>query len=106
MPSTCVISFDHPDAVYYAGNMLRGTVSLSLTKEKTVRGLFVKIYGRAYAYWREYCGIDHNPRRDANGNTVRSSGHYVSYVGNTMASRIRWLEWEFLVSCFVQKIYI
>lgn len=81
MPTTCVISFDNPDGVYYAGQLLNGTVELTLTKEKKVRGVFVKIYGRAYAYWTEYCNIDHNPRRDENGNQTSSSGHYVAYTG-------------------------
>lgn len=81
MPTTCVISFDNPDGVYYAGQLLRGTVVLTLTKEKKVRGVFVKVYGRAYAYWTEYCSIDHNPTRDSNGNLRSSGGHHVSFVG-------------------------
>lgn len=113
MPTTCDISFDNPHSVYYAGSMLRGTVTLTLTKgiypmlakpidflcflhfwstffffvqsfnnlEKKVRGVFVKIHGKAYAHWTEHCSTDHNPTRDANGNLVHSSGHWVSYVG-------------------------
>lgn len=81
MPTTCVISFENPNRVYYAGQMVRGTVALTLTKEKKVRGVYVRIYGRAYAYWTEYCSIDHNRNRNRDNNRVGSSGHHVSYTG-------------------------
>lgn len=39
MPTQCNIQFDNePDRVYYGGQSLNGRVTLSLTKEKTVRG--------------------------------------------------------------------
>lgn len=39
MPTQCEIRFDNePDRVYYGGQSLSGRVTLSLTKEKTVRG--------------------------------------------------------------------
>lgn len=53
MPTTCEIVFDHPDKVYYGGQSLRGTVHLTLEKEKTVRGIYVQIIGRAHAYWTD-----------------------------------------------------
>lgn len=81
MPTTCNISFDNPDGVYYCGQLLKGTVELTLTKEKNVRGVFVKVYGRAYAYWTEHCSIDHNITRDSKGNIISSGGHTVGYVG-------------------------
>lgn len=81
MPTTCSITFDNPEGVFYAGQMLNGTVALTLTKEKKVRGVFVKIFGRAYAYWTEHCSVDHNPTRDSKGNLRSSGGHTVSYVG-------------------------
>lgn len=81
MPTTCDIEFESPDGVYYAGQLLRGTVRLTLTKEKQVRGVFVRIFGRAYAYWTEYCSVDHNPRRNSDGTTTSGSGHHVSYTG-------------------------
>lgn len=79
MPTTCDISFDNPERVYYAGQMLRGTVRLTLTKEQKVRGVYVRIFGRAYAYWTEHCSTDHNRhRRDGDRS---SGGHHVSYTG-------------------------
>lgn len=87
MPTTCVINFDHPDSVYFAGEMLRGTAILSLTKKKKIRGVYVRIYGRAYAHWTKHCSIDHNPRRDENGKMVRMSGHRVSYAGSEVCFR-------------------
>lgn len=84
MPTTCLITFDNPDGVYYAGQMLHGTVALTLTSEKKVRGVFVKVFGRAYASWTEHCSTDHNPTRDSNGNLKFSNGHTVKYIGMTV----------------------
>lgn len=81
MPTTCEIDFENPEKVFYAGQLLRGTVRLTLTKEKKVRGVYVKIFGRAYAYWTEYCTIDHDRNRNRNSNSS-SSGHYVSFSGD------------------------
>lgn len=81
MPTTCVISFENPSRVYYAGQLVRGTANLTLTKEKKVRGVFVRICGKAYAYWTEYCSTDHNRHRNRDNNRVGSSGHHVSYTG-------------------------
>ena len=81
MPTTCEIIFENSQQVFYAGQLLRGTVNLTLTKEKKVRGVYVQIFGRAYAYWTEYCNIDHNRNRNNNNNTS-SSGHHVSYSGS------------------------
>lgn len=40
MPTQCEIRFDNePDRVYYGGQMMSGRVTLTLTKEKTVRGI-------------------------------------------------------------------
>ncbi|KAG4069557.1 hypothetical protein HA402_006923 [Bradysia odoriphaga] len=51
-PTTCDISFDNnPSRVFYGGQLLSGRVVLKLFKEKTVRGIYVKIIGRAYCKW-------------------------------------------------------
>lgn len=81
MPTTCVIEFENPSRVYFAGQLLRGTVDLTLTSVKKVRGVYVRIYGRAYAYWTEYCTTDHNRHQRRDGNRSGSSGHHVSYSG-------------------------
>lgn len=81
MPTTCIIAFENPTRAYYAGQLVRGTVNLTLTKEKKVRGVFVRLYGRAYAYWTEYCSVDHNRHRHRDQNHRGSSGHHVSYTG-------------------------
>lgn len=40
MPTTCVIAFDNnPDKVFYGGQLLTGKVTLTTTKEKTIRGI-------------------------------------------------------------------
>lgn len=52
MPTTCDIDFENnPQKVIYAGQLLRGTVRLTLTEEKTVRGIYIRIDGKAYAHW-------------------------------------------------------
>ncbi|KAJ6650030.1 hypothetical protein Bhyg_05273, partial [Pseudolycoriella hygida] len=46
------IYFDNnPTRVFYGGQLLSGRVVLKLFKEKTVRGIYVKIIGRAYCRW-------------------------------------------------------
>lgn len=88
MPTTCLINFENPDGVYFAGELLRGTAILTLTKAKKVRGIYVRIFGRAYAHWTRYCSIDHNPGRDENGKLVRRGGHRVSYTGSEVCFSI------------------
>lgn len=81
MPTTCVIAFENPNRVYYAGQLLRGTVNLTLIEVEKVRSVYVRIYGRAYAHWKEYCSIDHSRDRNRDKNKIGSSGHHVSYSG-------------------------
>lgn len=80
MPTTCDITFSNPNRVYNAGELLSGNVRLTLTKEKKVRGVYIKIFGRAYAYWTEHCSIDHNRNQNREPGH-HSSGHHVSYTG-------------------------
>lgn len=40
----------------YTGQVLRGIVHLRLTNEKTVRGIFLKISGKAKVSWTEGAG--------------------------------------------------
>lgn len=74
MSTYCEIEFENPEKVFYAGELLRGSVRLTLTEQQTVRGVYVEIFGRAYAYWTEYCSEDHAHDRNR-------SGHHVSYSG-------------------------
>lgn len=54
MPTTCNIEFeDNPIKVVYAGQLLRGTVELTLTNPKNVCGVYVRIYGFASVQWKE-----------------------------------------------------
>lgn len=84
MPTRCQILFDHPQKVYYAGEMLSGTVHLTLTKEKIFRGIYIRIYGKAKASFSEYCanknckGNIKTKKKDDN-KTVTPTGHYVVY---------------------------
>lgn len=57
MPTTCEIDFENnPEKVLYAGQLLRGTIKLSLTSEKTVRGIYILIHGKAYCHWTKGSG--------------------------------------------------
>lgn len=57
MPTTCEIQFDNnPMKVVYAGQLLRGTVRLTITGQKDVRGVYIEIRGKAYARWTEGTG--------------------------------------------------
>lgn len=54
MSTICEIEFENnPEKVFYAGQILRGTVNLTLAEEKIVRGIYVLITGKAYCYWKE-----------------------------------------------------
>lgn len=70
MPTSCEINLLNNDAkVYHAGQLLSGTLSLKLTSEKSVRGVYVEIYGKAYAHWTE----SKNVRRDGKNQRVTKS---------------------------------
>lgn len=57
MPTTCDIEFNNnPQKVLYAGQLLSGSVRLVLTEQKTVRGIYVRIIGKAYCHWTEGTG--------------------------------------------------
>lgn len=52
MPTSCEIEFENnPLKVIYGGQTLRGTVRLTLTEEKNVRGIYINIHGTAHAQW-------------------------------------------------------
>lgn len=52
MPTTCEIDIeDNPYKVIHSGQLLCGTVTLKLTKNKKIRGIFIKITGSAHAHW-------------------------------------------------------
>lgn len=54
MPTTCEINFENnPEKVLYTGQLLCGTINLTLTTEKTVRGVYILITGKAYCLWRK-----------------------------------------------------
>lgn len=54
MSTTCDIDFANNDhTVYYAGQLVSGTVRLTLTHVESVRGVFVRIRGAANSYWTE-----------------------------------------------------
>lgn len=60
MSAICYIDFENSELnAFYAGQMLRGTVRLILTKKKTFRGIYIHIKGNAFVKWRmgndKYC---------------------------------------------------
>ena len=51
---TCKIEFENnPRKVVYAGQLVRGTVRLYLTKSTSVRSIYIRIHGKAYVHWVE-----------------------------------------------------
>lgn len=58
MPTTCTIELesDNQSKVFYSGQVLRGTVHLTLTKEKTIKGVVIKFIGKSYCYWKKTYG--------------------------------------------------
>lgn len=54
MPTNCHINFENnPSKVVHSGQLFRGTVQLNLVEEVNVRGIYIHLYGGAYAHWRE-----------------------------------------------------
>lgn len=57
MPTTCEIDFENnPEKVLYAGQILSGTIKLTLTSEKRVRGVYILITGKGYCHWTKGSG--------------------------------------------------
>lgn len=66
MPTTCTINFlNNSERVFYTGQLLQGSVCLTLTSEKTCRGVYVEIYGKAYAHWTETHYEQRNGKRQS-----------------------------------------
>lgn len=42
MPSTCEFELNNPNGVYFSGDTITGTVILTTTSSKEVRGMFLK----------------------------------------------------------------
>lgn len=42
---------NNPAGIYYAGQLVRGKVYLTVRKQKKVRGVHVRIRGKAHCYW-------------------------------------------------------
>lgn len=54
MVTTCEIEFENnPHKVVYASQLLRGSVRLTLTNEKHVRGVYMHIKGKAFCRWTD-----------------------------------------------------
>lgn len=52
MSVACEIDFENnPNKIIYTGQVVRGTVRLTLNEEKNVRGVYIRIYGKAYCRW-------------------------------------------------------
>lgn len=47
---------NNPGGIFYAGQLLSGIVRLTLSEEKTVRGVYIRIYGKAYCRWTSGSG--------------------------------------------------
>lgn len=65
MSTTCKINFDNNRGrVVYAGQLVRGTVQITLQKEKMVRSVYVQLAGCAYARWVEGSNRSHIGNED------------------------------------------
>lgn len=47
---------NNPSGIFYAGQLLSGTVRLTLGEGKKVRGVYICIEGKAYCKWSEGSG--------------------------------------------------
>lgn len=49
---------NNPDGIFYAGQLLLGVVRLTLTEEMSVRGVYIRIYGKGHCDWTTGSGDD------------------------------------------------
>lgn len=64
MPTYCAIYFrNNPKKVFFTGQLLSGTVCLTVTSEETVRGVYVEVYGIGYVLWSATEYEEHNGKR-------------------------------------------
>lgn len=55
MSISCEIDFErNPLKVIHSGQQLNGIVRLKFRKKKKVRGIYIRLYGGAYASWVEF----------------------------------------------------
>lgn len=52
MSIDCKITLENREKKFIAGQLLRGIVHLTFTKETTVRQMHVQLYGRGQTHWR------------------------------------------------------
>lgn len=52
----CIDFENNKYGVFYAGQMLRGSVRLKLKEEKKIRCVYIRIYGKAICKWMEGSG--------------------------------------------------
>lgn len=50
----CKIKLDSPENAYYAGQEIKGQLSIVLTKKTKIRGIYFKIYGYGKCSWCEF----------------------------------------------------
>lgn len=54
MPTKCEVELENnPLKVIYSGQVLRGTVNLTFTKEKVARGVYIRVTGQGYTHWTQ-----------------------------------------------------
>lgn len=80
MPTTCQLEFENnPSKVIYSGQYLHGKVHMSLTREITVRCVYLKILGNASTLWTK--------GDSSHGKTFKGSEEYLDeqtdFVGGT-----------------------
>lgn len=54
MPTTCAIELQNNISYcVFSGQELFGTIRLTLTEERHLRGVYIQIYGKGYCKWSE-----------------------------------------------------
>lgn len=80
MATTCEIEFENnPSKVVFSGEIMRGTVHLTLTEEKNVFAVFLKITGCQYTRFSKGDGKN---RRSYTGNE-KCLDERINFVDNT-----------------------
>ncbi|XP_023292057.2 arrestin domain-containing protein 3-like [Lucilia cuprina] len=81
MPSTCRFDLNKPSAIYFSGETIAGTITLSTTSDKNVRDVSIIFLGEGKVKWEES-----HSTTNSDGSSSTSTTYYKShevYVNNS-----------------------
>ncbi|XP_067638838.1 arrestin domain-containing protein 17 [Eurosta solidaginis] len=103
MPTICQFKFSRPTPIYYSGEQITGSITLSTTKELPVEAIELSLVGCERVQWLERNKADlilHNDSIEKDNNMIYSSEREFLYDTYTLAKRVRLLQDEVIMEEF------